>query len=70
VWENCWAAKFAQAVRHANGVLVSQDRIRHDVVVRSIEALEREEVIKMPRRMGRPGLMGTLASAAKAKLLA
>ena len=42
VWENCWAAKFAQAVRHANGVLVSQDRIPHDVVVRAIEALESE----------------------------
>ena len=42
VWENCWAAKFAQAVRHANGVLVSQDRIPHDVVVRAIEALKSE----------------------------
>ena len=42
VWENRWAARFAQAVRHANGVLVSQDRIPHDVVVRAIEALKSE----------------------------
>ena len=42
VWENCWAAKFAQAVRHANGILVSQDRIPRDVVVRAIDPLKSE----------------------------
>ncbi len=42
VWENCWAAKFAQAVRRANGMLVSQDRIPHETVVRAIEALQSE----------------------------
>ena len=42
VWENSWAAKFAQAVRQADGFLVSQDRIPHDSVVRAIEALNGE----------------------------
>jgi dihydroorotase-like cyclic amidohydrolase len=40
VWENRWAARFAEAVRHADGFLVSQDRIPHQTVVRAIEALE------------------------------
>ena len=34
VWENRWAARFAEAVRNANGFLVSQDRIPHPTVVR------------------------------------
>jgi hypothetical protein len=42
VWENSWAARLAQAVRGANGVLISQDRIPHDVVVRAIEDLNSE----------------------------
>jgi hypothetical protein len=42
VWENRWAAGFAQAVRNANGFLVSLDRIPHETVVRAIEALEGE----------------------------
>ncbi len=42
VWENSWAAKFAQAVRQANGFLVSQDRIPYATVVRAIEALDSE----------------------------
>ena len=42
VWENCWAAPFARAVRKANGILVSQDRIPHADVVRAIEALKSE----------------------------
>ncbi|MGH3154371.1 MAG: DUF6325 family protein [Streptosporangiaceae bacterium] len=42
VWENSWAAKFAQAVRQADGVLVSQEPIPHATVVRAIEALNSE----------------------------
>ncbi len=40
VWENRWAANFAEAVRASNGFLVSQDRIPHEDVVRAIEALQ------------------------------
>jgi hypothetical protein len=32
VWENVWARKVAQAMRDAGGVLVTFDRIPHDVV--------------------------------------
>lgn len=42
VWENSWAAKFAQAVRQADGFLVSQEPIPHATVVRAIEALNSE----------------------------
>jgi len=40
VWENRWAARFAGAIRNANGFLISQDRIPHQTVVQAIEALE------------------------------
>jgi hypothetical protein len=43
VWENRWAAHFSEAVRDANGFLVSQDRIPHASVVRAIEALKIEQ---------------------------
>jgi Family of unknown function (DUF6325) len=42
VWENSWAAKFASAIRDANGFLVSQDRIPHAVVAQAIEALQND----------------------------
>jgi hypothetical protein len=42
VWENRWAARFAEAVRASDGFLVSQDRIPHQDVVRAIEALEND----------------------------
>jgi hypothetical protein len=42
VWANSWAAKFARAVRGANGFMVSQDRIPHAVVVQAIEALQND----------------------------
>jgi uncharacterized membrane protein len=32
VWENVWAARVAQAIRDAGGILVAFDRIPHDVV--------------------------------------
>ena len=38
VWENSWAAKFAQAVRRADGFLLSQEPIPHATVVRALEA--------------------------------
>jgi len=33
VWEDVWAAKLAQAVRNADGVILDFERIPHDVVV-------------------------------------
>jgi hypothetical protein len=39
VWENRWAARFAEAVRGSNGFLVSHDRIPRDVVESAIAAL-------------------------------
>ena len=32
IWENVWAARFAQAVRNANGVLVANGRIPAELV--------------------------------------
>lgn len=40
VWENTWASKFAQAVRGANGHLVSFDRVPHEIVAAAVEALQ------------------------------
>ena len=37
VWENAWAARFAQAVRNANGFVLENARIPHDVVEAAIE---------------------------------
>ena len=37
VWENTWAARFAQAVRGADGVVLENARIPHDVVMGAIE---------------------------------
>jgi hypothetical protein len=38
VWENTWAARFAQAVRNADGIVLENMRIPHDVVIAAIEA--------------------------------
>ena len=37
VWENTWAARFAQAVRNAVGIVLENERIPHDVVQAAIE---------------------------------
>jgi len=37
VWENIWAARFAQAVRNADGIVLENERIPHDVVQAAIE---------------------------------
>ena len=37
VWENTWAAKFAQAVRNADGIVLENMRIPHDVVQAAVE---------------------------------
>ena len=37
VWENVWAARFAQAVRDAGGVIVAEARIPHEIVIAAIE---------------------------------
>ena len=36
VWENAWAARFAQAVRNAGGFVRENERIPHDVVAAAI----------------------------------
>jgi hypothetical protein len=37
VWEDLWAARFADAVRNAGGVLVDIQRVPHEVVVAARE---------------------------------
>jgi hypothetical protein len=37
VWENVWAARFAQAVRDAGGVIMAEARIPHEIVVAALE---------------------------------
>ncbi len=37
VWEDLWAARFAQAVRNADGELILYERIPYDLVVAAIE---------------------------------
>jgi len=37
VWENTWAARFAQAVRNADGIVLENERIPHDVVEAAID---------------------------------
>jgi hypothetical protein len=43
VWENTWAARFAQAVRNADGLVLENMRIPHDVVQAAIAAASSEE---------------------------
>ena len=40
VFENVWAAKFAEAVRNADGQLLANERIPHDIVQAAMEAAE------------------------------
>jgi uncharacterized membrane protein len=37
VWEDLWAAKLASAMREADGVLLSIERVPHDVIMAAIE---------------------------------
>jgi uncharacterized protein DUF6325 len=37
VWEDLWAARLAQAIRDANGVLLDLERIPHEVVIAARE---------------------------------
>ncbi len=37
VWENTWAARFAQSVRNADGVVLENARIPHDVVEAALD---------------------------------
>ena len=37
VWEDLWAARFAQAVRNADGELILYERIPYDLVVAALE---------------------------------
>ena len=39
LWEDVWAAKFAEAVRNANGVIIDGARIPHFAVQAALEAL-------------------------------
>jgi hypothetical protein len=42
VWENCWAAPFGSAVRHAGGQLVASGRIPVQALLAAIEAEDDE----------------------------
>ncbi|MDN5932881.1 MAG: DUF6325 family protein [Pseudonocardia sp.] len=44
LWENRWAAGFARAVRAAGGVLLTHDRIPHDIVEVAMVAADAEGV--------------------------
>jgi uncharacterized membrane protein len=37
VWEDLWAAKFVEAIRNADGVLVATERVPHEVVMAARE---------------------------------
>ncbi len=37
VWENAWASRFARAVRNADGIVLENERIPHDVVEAAID---------------------------------
>jgi len=37
VWENAWAARFAEAVMDADGVLVAHEKVTADVVAAALE---------------------------------
>lgn len=36
VWENVWATRFARAVRNANGIVVENARIPHEIVMAAV----------------------------------
>jgi hypothetical protein len=38
VWENLWAARFAAAVRAADGVVIANERVPHDLVMAALGA--------------------------------
>ncbi len=42
VWENTWAARFADAVRSANGQVIANERIPHAVIEAARAAMEAE----------------------------
>ncbi|MEZ4518653.1 MAG: DUF6325 family protein [Chloroflexota bacterium] len=37
VWEDVWAAPFAQAVRNANGIIIENERIPHELIQSALE---------------------------------
>jgi hypothetical protein len=37
VWENAWAARFAQAVRNADGFVLENERIPHEVGMAAVD---------------------------------
>jgi Family of unknown function (DUF6325) len=39
IWEDTWAAPFAQAMRNANGVILEGGRILHEVIAPVLDAL-------------------------------
>jgi uncharacterized membrane protein len=43
LFENLWAVKFKEAVLRANGRLLAQDRIPHEVVVEAMEIFAKAE---------------------------
>jgi len=45
VWENTWAARFAAAIRQARGRVAMLERIPHENVERTIDAIEEDRPI-------------------------
>jgi hypothetical protein len=37
VWENVWAARFAETVRNANGMIIDNARIPHEIVQAALD---------------------------------
>jgi hypothetical protein len=45
LFENLWAIRFKEAVLNADGRLLIQERIPHEVVLETLEIFEREEAV-------------------------
>jgi len=63
VWENCWAAPFAAAVRHCGGQLVASGQIPIQALLAALDEHSRRETgaAEMPlaaRRVRKAGLVG------------
>ena len=41
IWEDRWAAPFAEAVRDANGVILEGARVPHEIIQSAVDELER-----------------------------
>jgi hypothetical protein len=39
IWEDTWAAPFAEAVRNANGIILEGARIPHEIIEEAVDSL-------------------------------